>query len=165
MLSHITACSASAVFHYGVLDKCCLTLRRARRVLSSVTECSTSAVSHYSVLGECCLPLRSARQVLSSVTECSASAVLRYGVLGECYLVSRCARECYLMLRHAQRVPSHVTACSGVQCCVTACSANVLTRLPSQTTSSRWQVDKEAIGLSRVQQFLIYMYPALIRYL
>ena len=25
-----------------------------------------------------------------------------------------------------------------------------LTRLPSQTTSSRWQVDKEAIGLSRV---------------
>ena len=28
-----------------------------------------------------------------------------------------------------------------------------LTRLPSQTTSSRWQVDKEAIGLSRVQQF------------
>ena len=25
--------------------------------------------------------------------------------------------------------------------------------LPSQTTSSRWQVDKEAIGLSRVQQF------------
>ena len=28
-----------------------------------------------------------------------------------------------------------------------------LTRLPSQTTSSRWQVDKKAIGLSRVQQF------------
>ena len=28
-----------------------------------------------------------------------------------------------------------------------------LTRLPSQTTSSRCQVDKEAIGLSRVQQF------------
>ena len=28
-----------------------------------------------------------------------------------------------------------------------------LTRLPSQTTSSRWQVDKEAIGLSIVQQF------------
>ena len=28
-----------------------------------------------------------------------------------------------------------------------------LTRLPSRTTSSRWQVDKEAIGLSRVQQF------------
>ena len=28
-----------------------------------------------------------------------------------------------------------------------------LTRLPSQITSSRWQVDKEAIGLSRVQQF------------
>ena len=28
-----------------------------------------------------------------------------------------------------------------------------LTRLPSQTTSSRWQADKEAIGLSRVQQF------------
>ena len=28
-----------------------------------------------------------------------------------------------------------------------------LTRLPSQTISSRWQVDKEAIGLSRVQQF------------
>ena len=28
-----------------------------------------------------------------------------------------------------------------------------LTRLPSQTTSSRWQVDKGAIGLSRVQQF------------
>ena len=28
-----------------------------------------------------------------------------------------------------------------------------LTRLPSQTTSSRWQVDKEAIGLLRVQQF------------
>ena len=28
-----------------------------------------------------------------------------------------------------------------------------LTRLPSQTTHSRWQVDKEAIGLSRVQQF------------
>ena len=28
-----------------------------------------------------------------------------------------------------------------------------LTRLPYQTTSSRWQVDKEAIGLSRVQQF------------
>ena len=28
-----------------------------------------------------------------------------------------------------------------------------LTRLTSQTTSSRWQVDKEAIGLSRVQQF------------
>ena len=28
-----------------------------------------------------------------------------------------------------------------------------LTRLPSQTTSSRWQVDKEAICLSRVQQF------------
>ena len=26
-------------------------------------------------------------------------------------------------------------------------------RLPSQTTSSRWQVDKEAIGLSRVQYF------------
>ena len=26
-----------------------------------------------------------------------------------------------------------------------------LTRLPSQTKSSRWQVDKEAIGLSRVQ--------------
>ena len=29
----------------------------------------------------------------------------------------------------------------------------ILTRLPSQTISSRWQVDKEAIGLSRVQQF------------
>ena len=28
-----------------------------------------------------------------------------------------------------------------------------LTRLPSRTTSSRWQVNKEAIGLSRVQQF------------
>ena len=28
-----------------------------------------------------------------------------------------------------------------------------LARLPSQTTSSRWQVDKETIGLSRVQQF------------
>ena len=28
-----------------------------------------------------------------------------------------------------------------------------LTRLPSQTTSSRWQVDKKAIGLLRVQQF------------
>ena len=28
-----------------------------------------------------------------------------------------------------------------------------LTRLPSQTTSSRWQVDKEAIGLSRVQPY------------
>ena len=28
----------------------------------------------------------------------------------------------------------------------------LLTRLPSQTTSSRWQVDQEAIGLSRVQQ-------------
>ena len=28
----------------------------------------------------------------------------------------------------------------------------ILTRLPSQTTSSRWQVDKEAINLSRVQQ-------------
>ena len=28
-----------------------------------------------------------------------------------------------------------------------------LTRLPPQTTSSRWQVEKEAIGLSRVQQF------------
>ena len=28
-----------------------------------------------------------------------------------------------------------------------------LTRLPSQTTNSRWQVDKEAVGLSRVQQF------------
>ena len=27
-----------------------------------------------------------------------------------------------------------------------------LTRLPSQTTSSRWQEDKEAIGLSRVQK-------------
>ena len=27
-----------------------------------------------------------------------------------------------------------------------------LTKLPSQTTSSRWQVDKEAIGLSGVQQ-------------
>ena len=26
-------------------------------------------------------------------------------------------------------------------------------KLPSRTTSSRWQVDKEAIGLSRVQQF------------
>ena len=69
-----------------------------------------------------------ARQVLSHITACSASAVLRYGVLGECYFVSRCARECCLMLRHARRVPSHVTACSGVQCCVTACSANVLTR-------------------------------------
>ena len=33
------------------------------------------------------------------------------------------------------------------------CQASDLTRLPSQTTSSRWQVDKEAIGLSRVQQF------------
>ena len=28
-----------------------------------------------------------------------------------------------------------------------------LTRFLPQTTSSRWQVDKEAIGLSRVQQF------------
>ena len=28
-----------------------------------------------------------------------------------------------------------------------------LTRLPSQTISSRWQVDKEAIDLLRVQQF------------
>ena len=28
-----------------------------------------------------------------------------------------------------------------------------LTRLPSQTTSSRWQMDKEATSLSRVQQF------------
>ena len=29
----------------------------------------------------------------------------------------------------------------------------ILTRLPSQTTGSRWQVDKEVICLSRVQQF------------
>ena len=35
---------------------------------------------------------------------------------------------------------------------IKAASSN-LTRLPSQTTNSRWQVDKEAIGLSRVQQF------------
>ena len=28
-----------------------------------------------------------------------------------------------------------------------------LTRMPTPSTSSRWQVDKEAIGLSRVQQF------------
>ena len=28
-----------------------------------------------------------------------------------------------------------------------------LTRLPSQTTSSRWQVDKEATGLPRAQHF------------
>ena len=28
-----------------------------------------------------------------------------------------------------------------------------LARLPPRTTSSRWQVDKEAFGLSRVQQF------------
>ena len=27
------------------------------------------------------------------------------------------------------------------------------TTMPSQTTTFRWQVDKEAIGLSRVQQF------------
>ena len=32
-----------------------------------------------------------------------------------------------------------------------------LTRLPSKTTSSGWQVDKEAIGLSRVRQFFIYV--------
>ena len=37
---------------------------------------------------------------------------------------------------------------SGVKC-----KAHDLTRLPSQTASSRWQVDKEAIGLWRVQQF------------
>ena len=48
----------------------------------------------------------------------------------------------------------------GMQCiCVYVCmytkvsSYLDLTRLPSQTTSSRWQVYKEAIGLSRVQQF------------
>ena len=35
-----------------------------------------------------------------------------------------------------------------------------LTRLPSKTTSSRWQVDKEAIGLLSFQQFF---QPALIR--
>ena len=41
-----------------------------------------------------------------------------------------------------------------------------LTRFPSKTTSSRWQVDKEAICLLRVQQFHhldIYVYPALVR--
>ena len=31
-----------------------------------------------------------------------------------------------------------------------------LTRLPSKK-KNRWQVDKEAIGLSRIQQFVIYM--------
>ena len=107
MLSHITVCSASAVLRYGVLGECCLALRGAWRVLSCITGCLASAVLRYGVLGECCLALR---------------------VLGECYLVSRCAHDCCLMLRHARRVPSHVTACSGVQCCVTACSANVLTR-------------------------------------
>ena len=30
-----------------------------------------------------------------------------------------------------------------------------LIRLPSKTTSSRWEVDKEAVGLLGVQQFLI----------
>ena len=99
-------------------------------MLSCITGCLASAVLRYGVLGECCLALRGARRVLSCVTGCSASAVLCYGVLGECCLVSRCARDCCLMLRllRARRVPSHVTACSGVQCCVTACSANVLTR-------------------------------------
>ena len=36
---------------------------------------------------------------------------------------------------------------------ITPAAKIYLTRLPSQTTSSRWQVDKEAIGLLRVQQF------------
>ena len=40
-----------------------------------------------------------------------------------------------------------------------------LTRLPSQTTSSRWQVDKEAIGLSKVQQFSHLCVAGLIKYL
>ena len=38
-------------------------------------------------------------------------------------------------------------------CPAEPCGTIDLTRLPPQTTSSRWQVDKEAIGLSRVQQF------------
>ena len=52
------------------------------------------------------------------------------------------------MLTHAVR---NADSCS--QECPASCSQEDSTRLPSQTTSSRWQVDKEAIGLSRVQQF------------
>ena len=62
VLSHVTACSVSAVLrmaclanailHYGVLSKCCFVLRLAWRVQSFVTVCSASDVSRYSVLGK-----------------------------------------------------------------------------------------------------------------
>ena len=40
-----------------------------------------------------------------------------------------------------------------------------LSKTTSQDKSPRWQVDKEAIVLSRVQQLFIYVYPAFLRYL
>ena len=63
MLSHITACSVSAVLRNRMLSECCL----AR-----------------DVLGKCYIALRHARQVLSYITASLASAILRYGVHGKC---------------------------------------------------------------------------------
>ena len=70
--------------------------------------------------------------------------------------------------RRTQRHPQNWPACQLTYCSVggthrqnnwslgnwhaTLPTIQDLTRLPSQTTSSRWQVDKEAIGLTRVQQ-------------
>ena len=89
----VTACSANAVLHSGMLSECCLArdvlgkcyiaLRRARRGLSCVKACLSSGVSCYSVLGECSIALRHAYRVQYCVTVCLASAALRYGMISE----------------------------------------------------------------------------------